>query len=195
MGLLGKSKAKDEPAAATTPAADEVGVIVSCPPRPPHVRPFFWSAGVSWPVGETRARITHAIFDAMTGEIARGESILTMTVAGTGERFEPPPNRPLTTEEKQAAARQKAEHDRRRAAEIKARLAYEEAERRHRARSAAEADANAQRMAAEREARRLAIETERAETTRILAAEDERLRKQAEAATRRAEAAGIVIER
>jgi hypothetical protein len=193
MAVPDRSKAKAEPV--PTQAADEVGVIVTCPPRESNCRPGFWSAGAFWPVGETRARVTHAIFDAMTGEIARGESILTVTVGGTGERFEPPLNRPLTTAEKQAAAYKQGERDRRRAQEIKARLAYEEAERKHRARTADEAEANAQRMAAEREARRLAVEAERAETARILAAEDERLRKQAEAATKRAEAAGIAIER
>jgi hypothetical protein len=50
-------------------------------------------------------------------------------------------------------------------------------------------------MAEEREASRLAREAERTETARILAAEDERLRKEAAAAVKRDEAAGIVVER
>jgi hypothetical protein len=197
VSLFTKGKAKGEPvpAAEATPIADEVAVIVFCPPRWQGFRPGFWAAGKFWPVGETRARVTHAIFDAMTGEIARGESILSVTVVATGERFEPRPNLPLTTEQKQAAAYAQAERDRRRVQEIKARLADEEAERRLRERNAAAAETNARRMAEEREASRLAREAERTETARILAAEDERLRKQAEAAVRRDEAAGIFVER
>jgi hypothetical protein len=168
-------------------APDTIKIVVSVPPDPDDNWTGFWSAGVFWANGETRATVAPEVLSKMLieRELHRGAWRCSVIRYDTGELFAPlPPLDRRSDEERFEADRARADAIERR----KARVAAEERERR-----AQEAEVRAANEAtiADIEERRRAREADRERIARVLAEEDAAIAEKAKAANEAAEKLGI----